>query len=259
MKIIRYRTEQSESTYGWVHDGKAGAILGSPFEHYRRLECVNPIERTQLLPPLIPGKIISILDNYIFQGQDKQQVTDIPRFFLKPNHPIAGPKNSVVIPAQTTDMVAQAELAVVIGKKGRWIPLKETFTHIFGYTCASTFNARDLENIDGNMHYRSRCFDTFTSLGPWIETELDPNDIVITTSLNKSLVNMTTSHEILFSIPQIITYLSSIMTLMPGDVILTGATSAGVKVNVNDFIQVEIDGIGILENTIAIEDRSRSI
>ena len=259
MKIIRYRTEQNESTYGWVQNGKVGAILGEPFNHYRRLEAVTPIERTQLLPPLVPSKLISILDNYLFQGKEKQQVPDIPRFFLKPNQSIAGPRDSVIIPAQSNELVAQAELAVVIGKKARWIPLKEAFNFILGYTCAATFNAKDIELIDGYPHYRSRCFDTFTALGPWIETNLDPSDIVITTSVNKSLVHMTTSHEMLFSIPQLIVFLSSIMTLMPGDVILTGPTSLGTPVNLNDYLQIEIDGVGILENTIAIEDRTRSI
>jgi 2-keto-4-pentenoate hydratase/2-oxohepta-3-ene-1,7-dioic acid hydratase in catechol pathway len=256
MKILRYHSQQNEPTYGWVNDGKVGSILGSPFEHFRRLEVITPLERINLLPPLIPGKIIAIQHNFLHQGQEQQYSTDIPLFFLKPTQSIIGTRNSVIIPPQTNELVAQTELAVVIGKQGRWIPLNQANSYIFGYTCAATYFARDLLEIDGYAHFRAHSFDTFTSLGPWIETDLDVNDIVISTSLNRSLQNMTTSHEMIFSIPQLVAYFSSIMTLMPGDVILTGATTEGMVVKVNDFIQVEIEGIGILENTVQPEKRS---
>ena len=257
MKILRYKTDQGEASYGWLHENKVGAILGSPFEHFRRLEGVSPIERIELLPPLIPGKIIAIQNNYELQDEAEQPAVDIPSFFLKPTQSIIGTRNSVLIPPQTNELFTQTQLAVVIGKQGRWIPLNRAYDFIFGYTCAITYFAKDLLQVDGYAQYRAYYFDTFTSLGPWIETELDPNDIVISTSLNRALLQMTTSHEMIFSIPQLIAYLSSIMTLLPGDVILTGATYAGVQVKTNDFIQVEVDGIGVLENTIAPEKRSR--
>jgi 2-keto-4-pentenoate hydratase/2-oxohepta-3-ene-1,7-dioic acid hydratase in catechol pathway len=259
MKIVRYRTEEEESTYGWVQDDKVGAILGSPFDFYRRLETITSIQRTSLLPPLLPGKIIAIRDNYVHHGIEDQAIPEIPIFFLKPTQSITGTKKAIIIPSQTIELVAQAELAVVIGKQGRWIPLDQAYNHIFGYTCAATFFARDMAILDGYAQYRAYYFDTFTSLGPWIETELDPNDIVISTSNNKSLVHLTTTHEMLFSVPQLVAYLSSIMTLMPGDVILTGPTHPGIRVAPNDFLQIEIDGIGILENTVTPEVRPRSI
>lgn len=256
MKILRYQNEQQVPTFGWLHQGKVGAILGSPFDHFRRLEAVVPLERLQLLSPLLPGKLISIQKNYRFQGEDEQDIPDIPAFFLKPPQSIIGSRQFIQIPPQTNEVVAQAELAIVIGKPCHWTALNQALDFVMGYTCALTYFAHDLIELDGYTQYRAYFFDTFTALGPWIETDFDPNDIVISASLNRSLIHMMTSHDMLFSIQQLITYLSSIITLFPGDVILTGPTNPGFQVDVNDLVQVDIEGIGTLLNTVTFEKKS---
>lgn len=253
MKILRYRDTNSQATFGWLNENKVGALLGNPFEHYRRLEPVTPLERIDLLPPLVPGKIIAIEKNYLFQGESTQSLPAIPSFYLKPPQSIIGTNQAIVLPRQSHNITAHAELAVVIGKPARWISTDQVYDHVMGYCCAATCVAKDLLELDGYAQNRAAFFDTFTSLGPWIETDLDPNDILISTFKNKSQTHMATTHDMLFSIPQLIVYLSTIMTLLPGDVILTGPIHQGIKLDVNDMIQVEIDGIGSLLNSVSRE------
>jgi 2-keto-4-pentenoate hydratase/2-oxohepta-3-ene-1,7-dioic acid hydratase in catechol pathway len=257
MKILRYLTEKNEPIYGWVDNNQVGNIVGSPFDHFRRLEVATPLAQINMLPPVTPGKIIAITNNYqtTDDAQSPERDSQLPVFFLKPPQSIIGHHGFVHYPAQTNELIFQAELAVIISKISRWLPLAKASSVIFGYTCAATFYARDLLVKDSTFPARAHGFDTFTALGPWIETEMDPNDVVISASLNRSLVQLTTSHEMNFTIAQLIAYLSSIMTLSPGDVILTGPIAAGVPVKIGDRVQVEVEGLGTLENFIEAENR----
>ena len=148
-------------------------------------------------------------------------------------------------------MEFEAELAVVIGKKGRWIDIKNIEDYILGYTIANDVTARDLQNSDGQWT-RAKGFDTFCPLGPWIETDLDVSDVLITTRLNGEIRQMSSTREMVFNIPQLIVYISSVMTLNPGDVILSG-TPAGVgDLSEGDEIEISIEGIGTLKNSVSV-------
>lgn len=257
MKILRYLTEQNEPVFGWMDNNLVGNIVGSPFEHFRRMEVATPLAQINLLAPVAPGKIISITNNYQ-SSEDPQSPgrdSQLPVFFLKPPQSITGHHGNIFYPTQTSELIFQAELAVIISKTSHWLPLAKASSIIFGYTCAATFYARDLLTKDGTFPARAHGFDTFTALGPWIETEMDPNDVVISASLNRTLVQLTTTHEMNFTIAHLIAYLTSIMTLSPGDVILTGPIAAGVLVKIGDRVQVEVEGLGTLENFIEAENR----
>ncbi|WP_322509791.1 fumarylacetoacetate hydrolase family protein, partial [Anaerolinea sp.] len=141
------------------------------------------------------------------------------------------------------------ELAVVIGKRGRWIAPEQAMDFVFGYTCANDVTARDLQQKDGQWT-RAKGFDTFCPLGPWIETELDPFDVLIQCKVNGEVRQVGSTKEMVFSIPQLIAYISSVMTLEPGDVILTG-TPAGISpLKAGDLVEIDIEGIGTLSNPV---------
>ena len=156
---------------------------------------------------------------------------------------------TIQIPPQSEQVEHEAELAVVIGKSGKWINPENAFDHVLGYTIANDVTARDLQHKD-DQWTRAKGFDTFCPLGPWIETDLDPSDLLITCRVNGELRQMASTKEMIFSIPQLVSYISSIMTLDPGDVILTG-TPAGVgSLEPGDEVEITIEGIGTLRNSI---------
>ncbi|MBN2046207.1 MAG: fumarylacetoacetate hydrolase family protein [Anaerolineaceae bacterium] len=254
MKIVRYKTRREPAAYGWMIDNMIGPIQGDLFSSYRRLEANVPIERVQLLAPVMPSKIIGIGHNYAGHARDRgQALAELPVMFLKPPSALIGTKSEIILPPQSRQVDFEAELALVIGKPGRWISPKDAMSHVFGYTCANDLTARDLQERDVLIG-RSKGFDTFCPLGPWIETELDPSDILISCRLNNELHQMASTHEMLFSIPQIIAYLSSIMTLEVGDVILTGGVPGIGQLHPGDKVEIEIEGIGVLQNSVSAGD-----
>ncbi len=154
-----------------------------------------------------------------------------------------------MIPPQSTQVEHEAELAVVIGRRARWVSVEDALKFVWGYTCANDVTARDLEQRDSQMT-RGKGFDTFCPLGPWVSTDVDPADLVVMCKVNGQVRQMSSTRELRFSAPQLIAFISSVMTLEPGDVILTG-TPAGVgALNAGDSVEVEIEGIGTLVNTV---------
>jgi 2-keto-4-pentenoate hydratase/2-oxohepta-3-ene-1,7-dioic acid hydratase in catechol pathway len=160
---------------------------------------------------------------------------------------------TVYLPPQSQQVDHEAELVVVIGKRGRWIQPDEANSYIYGYTIGNDITARDLQRKDGQWT-RSKGFDTFCPLGPWVDTEFDPVDVIITCHVNGVLRQMASTRDMIFGIDQIIAYISSIMTLEPGDAIMTG-TPAGISpLNPGDVVEAAIEGLGILRNPVASEN-----
>lgn len=251
MKIIRYNTtESNEIRYGWIMGDMVGPIEGDIFSEYRRLEPKVPLEKVRLQVPVTPEKIICIARNYEAHANEQNvDVPEIPMIFLKPPSSLLPHRGTIMLPPQSAQVEHEAELAVVIGKSGRWIQPDEANDYILGYTIANDVTARDLQRKDGQWT-RGKGFDTFCPLGPWIETELDISDILITCRVNGELRQMSSTKEVIFSIPQLLTYISTVMTLKPGDVILTG-TPAGVgALEDGDTVEVEVEGIGSLYNFV---------
>ncbi|MBN1372890.1 MAG: fumarylacetoacetate hydrolase family protein [Anaerolineaceae bacterium] len=253
MRFVRFSVGDRAPQYGWMFQDKIGALEGDLFGEYRRLEAGMPLERVRLYAPVIPSKIIAVGRNYAEHAKEQNvEVPDMPLIFLKPPSSIIGPGEKIILPPQSQRVEHEGELAVVIGKPGRWIPAEKALEHVFGYTCANDVTARDLQRRDGQWT-RGKGFDTFCPLGPWIETELDPADALVACRVNGEMRQMASTREMVFTIPQLIAFISSVMTLQPGDLILTG-TPAGISpLEDGDSVEVSVEGIGELRNPVAKE------
>jgi 2-keto-4-pentenoate hydratase/2-oxohepta-3-ene-1,7-dioic acid hydratase in catechol pathway len=257
MRIIRYQVKQEPVTFGWVLDDPGeplvGPIEGSPFGEFRRLEATLPLSAVRLLPPVEPGKILCIARNYAAHAKEHDSpVPDVPMLFLKPPSSLIADGETILLPPQSQLIEHEAELAVVIGQQGRWISHDQALEHVFGYTIANDVTARDLQRRDGQWG-RAKGFDTFCPLGPWIETDYDPADSLITCNVNGEMRQMASTRDMVFSIRQLIAFLSSVMTLEIGDIILTG-TPAGVgPLLPGDQVEIIIEGIGTLHNPVQAE------
>ncbi len=250
MRFIRYQRGSEEPRFGWAFEEHVGPIEGSPLGDYRRLEADIPLETVKLLAPVQPGKILAVGRNYVEHAREHgAEVPELPLIFLKPPSSLLDPGGTIELPPQSKQVEHEAELAVVIGRRGRWISAEDSAAYILGYTIANDVTARDLQRKDGQWT-RAKGFDTFCPLGPWIETDVDIADVLITCRVNGEMRQMASSREMVFSVPQLIAFASSVMTLEPGDILLTG-TPAGVgPLADGDRVEVEIEGIGILVNEV---------
>jgi 2-keto-4-pentenoate hydratase/2-oxohepta-3-ene-1,7-dioic acid hydratase in catechol pathway len=176
-----------------------------------------------------------------------------PLVFLKPNTSVIGPGDGIVYPPETSDLHYEGELAVVIGRICRYVPPERVSEVVFGYTCGNDVTARDLQRADGQWT-RAKGFDTFCPLGPWIETELDVADLAVTTTVRGEVRQSGRTSQMIHDVAALVTYVSSFMTLLPGDVILTG-TPAGVgPMEEGDEVSVTVEGIGTLTNRVIRRD-----
>lgn len=257
MRFIRYQYKNDAPRFGWVYEERVGALDGSPFGEYRRMEAELPLSSVRLLAPVQPGKIICMGRNYAEHAREQDaDIPEIPLIFLKPPSSVIGFGDRIHLPPQSQRVEHEAELAVVIGKRGRWIAAENALEYVLGYTIANDITARDLQRRDGQW-MRSKGFDTFCPLGPWIETDLDPADVLISCRVNGEMRQMVSTREMIFPVPQVIAFVASVMTLEPGDVIMTG-TPAGVgPLLPGDKVVVSVEGIGELHNTVIPEPNDR--
>ncbi|MEJ5240517.1 MAG: fumarylacetoacetate hydrolase family protein [Anaerolineales bacterium] len=250
MRIVRYQKGNDLPRYGWVFEDKVGEIEGDIFGDYRRLEANLPLEEVRLLAPMRPSKIVCVGRNYVEHAKEHgAEVPKIPLIFLKPPSAILNPGEPIVLPPQSQQVEHEAELVVVIGRRGRNILAEEAQNYILGYTVGNDVTARDLQRSDGQWT-RAKGFDTFCPFGPWVDTGFDASDAVITCRVNGQLRQMASTREMVFSVPTLIAFISSVMTLEPGDLIFTG-TPAGVgPLQPGDLVEVEIEGLGKLQNPV---------
>lgn len=255
MRFIRYQVHNQPPTAGWVEDDLVGAVEGSIFGGFRRLEARLPLADVQLLPPLLPGKILCVGRNYAEHAKEMgNDVPDVPLVFMKPNNTLIGHGATIYLPPQSTHVEHEGELVIVIGKGGRWISPEDAPDHIFGYTLANDITARDFQRKD-NQWTRAKGFDTFCPLGPWIDTEYKPVDELLTCHVNGNMRQMGSVRDMVFTIPQLIAYFSTFLTLDPGDIILTG-TPAGVGPLMDgDTVEVKLEPLGTLTNPVLRETR----
>lgn len=251
MRLIRYQYKDAAPRYGWVLENKVGPIEGDPFGEYRRLEAEIPLTEIRLLAPTQPSKILCVGRNYVEHAKEHNaEVPKIPLIFMKPPSAILEPDGTILLPPQSQQVEHEAELVVVIGKRGRFISPEEARDYIFGYTVGNDVTARDLQRSDGQWT-RAKGFDTFCPFGPWIDTDFDPADAIITCRVNGQLRQMASTRDMVFSVAQLIAFVSSVMTLEPGDLLFTG-TPAGVgPLRPGDVVEVEIEGLGKLLNKVA--------
>jgi 2-keto-4-pentenoate hydratase/2-oxohepta-3-ene-1,7-dioic acid hydratase in catechol pathway len=230
-------------------------IDGHPFSGVDLTGERFPVAEVRMLAPMLPSKIVCIGKNYADHAREMGgEPPEEPTIFLKPSTSVIGPGEPIAYPEKLSNRVDyEGELAVVIGRLCRDVPVERANDVIFGYTCANDVTARDLQAKDGQWS-RAKGFDTFCPLGPWIETSLDASDLAITTTLNGELKQSARTSLLLHDIPALVAYISAVMTLLPGDVILTG-TPAGVgPMAVGDEVGVGIEGIGTLTNRVISRD-----
>ncbi len=218
-----------------------------------RLDADLPLDKVELLAPLLPGKIICIGRNYVAHAREQAaEVPEVPLLFLKPPSSIIGPNEPIVLPPQSQQVEHEGELVAVIGQRGRWIPAEQALNYVMGYTIGNDVTARDLQRRDGQWT-RGKGFDTFCPVGPWIQTDFDPADALVSCSVNGEMRQMASTRDMVFSVRQLVAFISSVMTLEPGDLIYTG-TPAGVGPLLNgDRVEVSIEGLGKLSNPVVAE------
>ena len=251
MKIYRFRYRK-RILQGILKEEFLFPLVGSVFGDFRIEDSPIPIGEVRVLPPVLPTKIVGIGRNYRDHAQELgNPVPEEPLVFLKPSTAVIGHLDKIVQPAMAGCVDYEGELAVVIKKKARGLgddaPVSD---YILGYACFNDVTARDLQKKDVQFT-RAKSFDTFAAVGPCVATGLDPAALRLKTFLNGRLVQTGTTANLIFSVPFLVRFLSRIMTLNPGDIIATG-TPAGVgPMTVGDRVDVQIEGIGVLSNTLA--------
>jgi 2-keto-4-pentenoate hydratase/2-oxohepta-3-ene-1,7-dioic acid hydratase in catechol pathway len=214
-----------------------------------------PLDDVRLLAPVLPSKVVAVGRNYADHAREMGgEPPAEPVLFLKPSTAVVGHGDPIAYPVKLTQRVDyEGELAVIIGRLCREVPAAQAAEVIFGYTCANDVTARDLQARDGQWT-RAKGFDTFCPLGPWIETDADPADLELTTVVNGAVRQQTRTSQLLYDVPALVEYVSTVMTLLPGDVLLTG-TPAGVgPLEDGDEVSVTIENIGSLRNTVVNRD-----
>lgn len=251
MKIVRVDTEVDDITYGAVEAEGIRLHRGTPFVAWEPTETVVAWDEARLLAPVIPTKIVAVGKNYADHAEEMgSDVPSSPIIFLKPPTSVIGPLQPIRLPPLSNEVHHEAELAVVMGKIARNVPIEDVGPHILGYTAANDVTARDLQRLDGQWT-RAKGFDTFCPLGPAIDTELDPLEgLSLTCRVNGDVRQAGSTSDLVFGVGELVAFVSSVMTLLPGDVILTG-TPAGVgPIEAGDRVEVEIEGIGVLINPV---------
>jgi 2-keto-4-pentenoate hydratase/2-oxohepta-3-ene-1,7-dioic acid hydratase in catechol pathway len=253
MRIVRYQAGADAPRYGWVHEDQVGEIEGDVFGNYLRREASTPLSSVKLLEPVVPSKILCVGRNYVEHAKELGNVVPkVPLIFMKPPSAVIGPAQAIVLPPQSKQVDFEGELVAVIGKRGRHITADQAKSHLLGYTIGNDVTARDLQKSD-ELWTRAKGFDTFCPLGPWIDTEFDVSDAVITTRVNDEPRQMGSTQDMVFSVATLVAYVSSIMTLMPGDLLFTGTPSGVGSLKAGDEVVVEIEGLGVLRNVVRAE------
>lgn len=209
----------------------------------------------RLLSPVLPrSKVVGIGRNYAAHAAEMgSELPDEPLMFLKPNTSVVGPGDPVFYPRQTEELHYEGELAVVIGRICRDVPREKYADVVHGYTVGNDVTARDLQRKDGQFT-RAKGFDSFCPLGPWVETDLDVSDLRVQTYLNGEVKQDGRTSDLIFDVPTLIAHVTSVMTLLPGDVILTGTPEGVGPMNAGDEVEVSIQGIGNLTNKVVKRD-----
>jgi len=260
MHVIRYALGGSIH-YGLLQsEGTIVRLAGSPFEAIRPSGERDLLDDVRLLAPVDRPRIFGLGYNYKAHSNEVgKPVPDLPVLFMKPSTAVIGPDEAIVYPSDGEIVHFEGELCVVIGKTARHVPEARALEYVLGYTCGNDVSDRVLQRRESAFGclFAGKGYDTFAPLGPSIVTALDPSELPIITRVNGHVRQNGNTRDLLFSVPYLIAYLSRYLTLLPGDVIMTG-TPAGVgPIQVGDTVEIEIGPIGILRNAVVAEDGSR--
>jgi len=248
VKIARFRVN-GHVHYGVVGGDRVQVMEGNPFGAIVTTKEYYALAEVQVLAPVLPGKVIAVGLNYSAHAAERSKdVPEEPMIFMVSPTSVVGPGEPVILPYANT-VEHEAELVVVIGREGRDIPEDRALDYVLGYTCGNDVSDRDLQKKD-RQFTRAKSFHTFKPMGPYIVTGLDPGNLAIQCRVNGELKQDATTAQLIHSVPKLISFISQVMTLYPGDVIFTG-TPAGVSpIHPGDLMEIVIEGIGVLANPV---------
>jgi 2-keto-4-pentenoate hydratase/2-oxohepta-3-ene-1,7-dioic acid hydratase in catechol pathway len=248
MRLVRFRFGDRIAT-GVVEGDAVRALAGTFFENPVPSGEEIPLDDVRLLAPILPSKVVCLGKNYAAHAAEfGGEVPEEPLVFLKPSTSVSGPGDAIPLLPISHRVDYEGELAVVIGRIARNVRAEETFRYILGYTCGNDVTLRDLQKKD-DQWARAKGFDGSCPLGPWVETELDPIDVHLETRVNGEVRQSASTSDMVFGVATIIEFVTEFMTLLPGDVIMTGTPEGVGKLEPDDKVEVEVDGIGVLMNT----------
>ena len=249
MKIVRFAAGKKTGN-GVLENGIIQVIQGSPFRKISYSGVTYELGEVKLLAPCVPSKIVCLGVNYrSHAGEMNHQLPQSPLIFLKPPTAVIAPEDNIIYPAMSQRVDYEGELGIVIGKKASRVSPQAALEYVFGFTCFNDVTARDLQQRDGQWT-RAKGFDTFAPFGPWIKTELDLSDVPIETYLNGQLKQKGTTADQIFKAPETISFISQVMTLLPGDIIATGTPGGIGPMQPGDTVEIRIPPIGVLRNYV---------
>jgi 2-keto-4-pentenoate hydratase/2-oxohepta-3-ene-1,7-dioic acid hydratase in catechol pathway len=253
MKLVR--CEYKEKTYCGIVRGKTISIIDRSFhEDYKETGVQLDLAKVRLLSPVVPSKFVCVGQNYIEHIKEiGVPIPEKPIWFLKPSSSLIGPGDSIIFPKNANRVDYEGELAIVIKTAMKNVKRDDALKYILGYCCFNDVTERQLATANPFNLAMSKSFDTFAALGPWIETELNPDHVQLKTSLNGKLMQEDNTNSCVFNTPYLLEYISHCLTLFPGDVISTGTPVGIAAMNPGDVVEVEIEGIGKLSNTVESE------
>lgn len=248
MQIVRFNAE-GRTSYGALEGAAVVEYSGTPWSVFRRGRRRFPLKQTVLLAPTVPSKIIGVELNYRERAAEiGRRVPDEPRFFLKPTSSLVGPDDPIVYPPISARVEYGAELAIVIKRRCRNVPAAQARAYVLGYTCLNDVTAGDLQAR--GLALRAKGFDTFCPLGPCIATDIGTDAVAIEAYVNGELRQSSSTKELVFPVDEIVARIAQVMTLLPGDVIATGTPAGAGPLAPGDRVEVRIEGIGSLKNTV---------
>lgn len=253
-KFVRFLDGET-ARYGLLQgENRIEEIEGEPSESVSFTERQYKIGEVRLLPPCQPTKIVAVGLNYRDHAHELNlPEPEEPILFLKPSSALIGQDEAIVLPSMSKAVEYEAELGIIIGRQARRVEVSRASEYILGYTCINDVTARDLQKKDGQWT-RAKSFDTFASVGPCLVTGLAPDNLFIRSYLNREIRQSSNTNRLIFSPLLLVSFISQVMTLWPGDIISTG-TPAGVgPMHPGDIIEIEIEGIGILSNSVVSEE-----
>jgi 2-keto-4-pentenoate hydratase/2-oxohepta-3-ene-1,7-dioic acid hydratase in catechol pathway len=223
-------------------------IAGHPFAEITFTGDRWALDDVRLLSPILPSKVVAIGKNYAEHAREMgSDLPSLPLIFLKPSTSVIGHRDAIRLPASSQQVDHEAELALIIGRPAKDVPRAEALRYLLGYTCANDVTARDQQRADV-QYTRAKGYDSFCPLGPWIETAFDAADVRITAAVNGEIRQDGRTRDMLHDPSALIEFISGVMTLLPGDVILTG-TPAGVgQIHDGDMVEIHVEGLGTLSN-----------
>lgn len=252
MKYIRYQSESGPQVGMYTDEADVKQATGSIAEGFTSGDSVGKLHELHLLTPLEPGKVVAIGLNYVAHVTEMDKTRELPEFpvmFMKPNSALIGPGENIRLANPDNPTHYEAELCVVIGKTATDVEQADALEYVFGYTCGNDVSDRTVQYARGQW-IQGKGYDSYCPLGPCIETDLDVSNVRVQSRLNGEIRQNETTDKLIFDIPYLISYVSKVMTLNPGDVIMTGTPHGVGPMKAGDTIEVEVEGIGVLSNPV---------